>query len=264
MDDHLLYLQGASISDDILPDFLSHDCRIIDVSAVQDADSPQTNCATIQATENKNSEIDQPTDEQQANKKIKTSPSEPIVHHYAFPQAAEEADKMDTIQSAAVKQEGSAESDGSDNQNRSLTVSDILNNLQASTEGGSDAPPPPKQRKKAKKKKPVVPEKPKRDWGILKHSFQFISAYEHYKIDRLLPDYHPEVTTKHFDEQGLNVDYIFSTGELKIITSTNQTHLAGQICHLITKLYLCVDTPQFFSVMVFERSQTRNIFKDSI
>lgn len=52
----------------------------------------------------------------------------------------------------------------------------------------------------------------KEEWGHLKHRFNFLSAYKHSNIQRLRPDYIPEVTTQHGYGQGTNVDYIFFTG----------------------------------------------------
>lgn len=51
-----------------------------------------------------------------------------------------------------------------------------------------------------------------RSWGEITHGFNFLSSYDHKEIKRLLPDLHPEVTTKHSASCGLTVDYIFYTG----------------------------------------------------
>lgn len=57
-------------------------------------------------------------------------------------------------------------------------------------------------------------------WGVLSHQFNFLSAYEHHCIKRLLPRLVcPEVTTQHGGMDyggegavGLTVDFVFYTG----------------------------------------------------
>ena len=200
--------QGASISNDILPGFLNQNCQFTETSPAQQEENSQPTENDQPITKSQTESVQPNSDVQQVGKKTKSESAKPITHHYAFPQVAAEANLTDT-----TKAEGSADSDSgsNDNQAHSLAVSDILNSLQ----GVPDSQPPQKQRKK--NKKPQKPPTPQRAWGELSHAFKFISAYDHYKIDRLLPDYHPEVTTKHFDEEGLNVDFIFSTGKFDIL-----------------------------------------------
>lgn len=140
------------------------------------------------------------------DKKMKLKSPGKINHQYAFPTSGDEQNCAD---SDKVEEAGQTSGDSTENETHSLTVSDILNNLQGTNQPSSDSSKPRKQRKKKKQPTPTSTEL----WGDLTHGFNFISAYDHYKIDRLLPEHHREITTKHMDNNGLNVDYIFSTGE---------------------------------------------------